>query len=63
MPVLHPSSASTRSRKPQRKLKPEVVAQLVARRSESQLEKLYEKPVSELSPDELALMRAAFFRG
>lgn len=57
------SSTSTRPKKPTRRLKPEVAAKLRTRRSEAPLEDLYEKPVTELSPQELALMRAAFFRG
>ena len=55
-----PPSASTR--KPVRRLRPEVVAQLATRRTASQLEELYQRPVEELSPEEIARMKAAFFR-
>lgn len=54
---------ATRPAKPQRRLKPEAAARLVARRSEAPLEDLYRKPVKDLSPREIAIMRAAFLKG
>jgi hypothetical protein len=57
------SAASTLTRKPSRRLKPEVAARIQSRRREAPIQQLYQKPVDELSPDELAAMRAAFFRG
>ena len=60
----HPASpAPACPAKPQRRLKPEVAARLVTRRAETPLEDLYQKPVKDLSPQELAVMRAAFFKG
>ena len=60
MPVSYTPSVSPR--KTQRRLKPEIAAKLAARRTKVRLENLYEKSVEELSPEEMALMRAAFFR-
>lgn len=57
------AATATRPSKPSRRLKPEVVAKLKTRRSEAPLQDLYQKPVTELSPQELAMMREAFFRG
>lgn len=54
--------AAPRPTKPQRRLKPEVAARL-ARRAEAPIEDLYQKPVKDLSPRELAAMRAAFLKG
>lgn len=60
----HPAApAAARPAKPQRRLKPEVAARLVTRRAEAALEDLYQKPVKDLSPREIALMRAAFLKG
>lgn len=55
-------AAPASPRKPVRRLRPEVAAQLATRRSSAQLEQLYERPVQELSPEEIARMKAAFFR-
>jgi hypothetical protein len=49
--------------KHRRRLNPEAAAQLAARRRQAQVEELYQKPVTELSREELALMRAAFVLG
>lgn len=57
------SAASTLPRKPSRRLKPEVAARIQSRRREAPIQQLYQKPVDKLSPEELAAMRAAFFRG
>lgn len=46
-----------------RQLKPEIAARLAQRSRARQLTELYEKSVSELSPDELSMMKAAFLRG
>ena len=46
-----------------RQLKPEVAARLAERTRARGLDELYEKSVSELSPDELSMMKAAFLRG
>jgi hypothetical protein len=48
-------------KKPSRRLRPEVAAAFAARRRETQLEEFYRKPVDQLEPEELAIMRAAFF--
>lgn len=54
--------SSVTRREKLRKLKPEIAAQLAVRRREAQLRTLYERPVEELSPEEIARMKAAFFR-
>ena len=46
-----------------RRLKPEVAARLRDRRGEVVIDHLYQKPVDQLSPQEIAAMRAAFLRG
>ena len=46
-----------------RQLKPEIAARVAERNRARQLGELYEKSVTELSPDELSMMKAAFFRG
>lgn len=61
--VQHSVSATAAPAKRSRRLKPEAVARLRSRRGEAQLDHLYQKPVDELSPQEIAAMRAAFFRG
>lgn len=45
-----------------RRLKPEIAAKFAAVRTAERLQQLYDRPVAELSPEELAQMRAAFFR-
>lgn len=62
MPAQLPPSA-THSSRPTRRLKPEVAAKWAAQRRASELENLYQTPVEKLSPDEIARMKAAFFRG
>jgi hypothetical protein len=49
------------ARKTKRRLKPEVLAQQAAKRRNEELNKLYETPVEELSPEDIAKMKAAFF--
>lgn len=56
------SSVATANKRT-RRLKPEVVARLRNRRDEVTIDCLYQKPVDELSPQEIAAMRAAFLRG
>lgn len=46
-----------------RKLRPEVAARFTAKAIESQLADLYAKPPTELTPDELRKMKAAFLLG
>ena len=46
-----------------RRLKPEVAAKFAALKTAERLKELYDRPVEELSPEEIAQMRAAFFRG
>jgi hypothetical protein len=57
-----PRSAAP-SPRPSRRVKPEVAAKWAAQRRESEIENLYQTPVEKLSPDDLARMKAAFFRG
>jgi hypothetical protein len=59
--VPDPSSGPPRARRP-RRLRPEVAAELAARNRRAEMNVLYEKPVDELDPDELARMRREFFR-
>jgi hypothetical protein len=58
-----PAPAAPGGRKSARRLRPEVAAELAARNRQSRLDALYEKPVEELDPEEIARMRSAFFRG
>jgi hypothetical protein len=46
-----------------RKLRPEVASEMARRNRQTQLDTLYDKPVQELDPDDIARMRRAFFRG
>lgn len=55
--------SATPSPRPTRRLKPEVAAKWAAQRRESEIKNLYQTPVEKLSPDDLARMKAAFFRG
>lgn len=55
--------STTAARRTTRRLKPEVVQRLVQRRRTEELERLYETPVDQLAPEEIARMRAAFLRG
>ena len=62
MAAQSPRSVST-SPRPTRRLKPEVAAKWAAQRKATEIESLYQTPVEKLSPDDLARMKAAFFRG
>jgi hypothetical protein len=62
MPAQLPRTASPTPR-PTRRLKPEVAAKWAAQRRESDIQNLYQTPVEKLSPDDIARMKAAFFRG
>jgi hypothetical protein len=48
--------------KKSRQLKPEIAARLAERNRARLVVELYQKSVTELSPDELSLMKADFFR-
>ena len=45
-----------------RRLRPDVAAEMRARTEASRMRELYGKRVTELSPGELSVMKAAFFR-
>jgi hypothetical protein len=61
MPLqLTPSPATPR---PKRKLRPEVAARMTAKTVQNELAELYAKPLSELTPDEIRKMKAAFLLG
>ena len=60
--VEHPTEHQNSS-KPGRRLKPGVAAKLAAEMVGAEIRELYDRPVEELSPEEIAKMRAAFFRG
>lgn len=55
-------SPSPRPARTRRRLKPEVAARM-ARASRSGVAELYDKPVEQLTPREMALMKSAFFSG
>jgi hypothetical protein len=57
------SNESEEGVKRMRRLKPGVAAKLVAAAHGAEIRELYSRPVEELSPEEIARMRAAFFRG
>jgi hypothetical protein len=61
--VPDPSGAPAPAKKPVRRLRPEVAAEVRARARQAKLDALYERPVQDLDRDELAKMKAAFFRG
>jgi hypothetical protein len=63
--IMNTASASAKNResRPRRRLKPEVAARLAARRRATSLEVLYERPAQELSPEEIAQLKIAFFQG
>jgi hypothetical protein len=56
-------SQSPKQTRVSRRLKPEVAARLAARRRETELKRLYEQPVEELTPENIARMKAVFLRG
>lgn len=55
--------STTQGRRPTRRLKPEVAARLAAQRRQHDLKDLYQTPVEQLSPEDLARMKAAFLSG
>jgi hypothetical protein len=63
MPTQTCSTVDTPSRRPSRRLKPEIAARWAAQRRETDLRALYQTPVEKLSPEEIARMKAAFLRG
>lgn len=63
MSATPPAGEPAPARRPSRRLRPEIAAALAARRRDVRLNELYEKPVGELEPTDLAEMRRAFFRG
>lgn len=61
---LSPTLSTTEAAVPRkRRLKPEVAARMAAMKTAERLQELYQRPVDDLSPEEIAQMRAAFFRG
>lgn len=63
MSVTTTTGTPERARKTTRRLRPEVGAALAERKRQAEIDELYRKPVQELEPEEMARMRAAFFRG
>jgi hypothetical protein len=49
--------------RPKRKLRPEVAARFTAKAVKSEIAGLYEKPLAELTPEELRKMKSAFLLG
>ena len=64
-PVPFPDVQTTEPtlKKRTRRLKPEIAAKFAAVRTAERIQELYARPVEQLSPEELAQMRAAFFKG
>lgn len=64
-PMAHVSTSreSEVNAKRTRRLKPGVAAKFAAVVNGEEIRELYARPVQELSPEEIARMRAAFFRG
>lgn len=58
----HKQGGTTEAGKRIRRLKPEVAAKMAARRHEAELQQLYSRPVEQLSPKDIALMKAMFFQ-
>jgi hypothetical protein len=58
-----PTPADPAGGKRRRRMRPEVVRQRAAQRRAQELQALFEAPVDELSPDDLARMKAAFLGG
>ena len=52
-----------RPQKRSRRIRPEAVAEILARHRRSRLDELYTKPVESLEPEEIAQMKEAFLRG
>lgn len=61
LPTVNTTEVKTKKRT--RRLKPEYAAKFAAIRTTERVRELYDRPVEDLSPEELAKMRAAFFRG
>jgi hypothetical protein len=59
---LSNAPAQNGMRKRIRRLKPEIAARLAAQQQEDEIQKLYNTPVEQLSPEDLAKMKAAFFQ-
>ena len=57
-----PSGSTVAATKPHRRLKPEVAARRM-RALENEVSNLYEKPLEQLTPTEIQMMKQAFFRG
>jgi len=45
-----------------RRIRPEVAAEMRARSEANRLRELYSRRVAELTPDEISIMKAAFFQ-
>ena len=60
---LNGSEAPTVQPRRTRRLRPEVAEAWLAMKKAKQLQEYYGKPVDQLEPSELAVMRAAFLKG
>jgi hypothetical protein len=60
-----PTSALTpiASRRTRRRLKPEIARRLAEQRRNTAIQALYERPAQELTPEEIARLKSAFFSG
>jgi hypothetical protein len=51
------------SRRTRRRLKPEIARRLAEQRRTAAIKALYERPAQDLTPEEIAHLKSAFFRG
>jgi hypothetical protein len=49
--------------RPKRRLRPEVAARFTQKAVQTEIAELYEKPLADLTPDELRKMKSAFLLG
>jgi hypothetical protein len=56
-------ATAIKDRRTKRRLKPEIASRLAARRRAATLQSLYQRPAQELSPEEIAQLKSAFFAG
>jgi len=51
------------SRRTRRRLKPEIARRLAEQKHNAAVKALYERPAQDLTPEEIARLKSAFFRG
>lgn len=55
------ATSSLSDRRTKRRLKPEIASRLAARRRAAAIQSLYDRPAHELTPEEIAQLKSAFF--